>query len=63
MKELDAVGDALEGLLGLEGWRGGEEEVVVEQEGGGIRGSVHPGPGETDAAMEMSVQGVLYWLS
>lgn len=47
MKELDAVGDALEGLLGLGG--------------GGAR--VHPGPGETDAAMKMSILGVLYWLS
>ena len=44
MKELDAVGDALEGLLVL---------------GGGV----HPGPGETDAAMKMSILGVLYWLS
>lgn len=44
MKELDAVGDALEGLLGMEG------------------GGVHPGPGETDAAMKMSALGVLYWL-
>lgn len=44
MKKLDAVGDALEGLLGLGG------------------GGVHPRPGETDAAMEMSALGVLYCL-
>lgn len=43
MKELDAVGDALEGLLGL---------------GGGVVGGVHPGPGETDAAMNTSIMGV-----
>lgn len=35
MKELDVVGDALKGLLGLGGW-------------GAL---MHPGPGETDAAM------------
>ena len=44
VKELDEVGDALEGLLG------------------GVRG-VHPGPGETDAAVKMRVLGVSYWLS
>lgn len=44
MKELDSEGDVLKGLLGL---------------GGGGGGFVHPGPGETDAAMKMSVLGVL----
>lgn len=41
MEELDAVGDALKGLLG-------------------VGALVHPGPGETDAAMKMSILGVVY---
>lgn len=45
MEELDAVGDALKGLLGV---------------GGGVGALVHPGPGETDAAMKMSILGVVY---
>ena len=46
MKELDAVGDVLKGLLGVGGW--------------GVGALVHPGPGETDAAMKMSILGVVY---